>query len=282
MSSSVHDPLLYCFGLIAGNFTMTFSRRHGFRAESIPIVIRNDAPPGLRHAILVIARNHKMSPTTLREIVCGALLVAPNPENWGEGNVYNEAVELITYCPWFRAYDVAEAIYALWASIGMEFDANQYQDDLNDYFQEYGIGWQMTKGIIEFRGPSELESTISAATEVIESAGLSEAPRFLKKARMCLSQRPEPNTEDVVSNAMKALEAVARYVSHQDTATLGDIIKSHRDLFRAPLDKAVTSAWGFASEEARHGREGQKVEVHEAELIVGLAASISAYLLRTN
>jgi hypothetical protein len=47
-----------------------------------------------------------------------------------------------------------------------------------------------------------------------------------------------------------------------------------------PLDKGVEKAWGYASEMGRHVREGRELEREEAELIVGIAASVSTYLTK--
>lgn len=40
----------------------------------------------------------------------------------------------------------------------------------------------------------------------------------------------------------------------------------------------MEKAWGYASEMGRHVREGRELEREEAELIVGIASSISTYL----
>jgi hypothetical protein len=81
---------------------------------------------------------------------------------------------------------------------------------------------------------------------------------------------------------MAALECVARVCSKDEKATLGDIIKCHRDLIPKPLDEAITKIWGFASENARHVSEGRIAAFEEAELIVGVVASVSAYLVKKN
>jgi hypothetical protein len=47
-----------------------------------------------------------------------------------------------------------------------------------------------------------------------------------------------------------------------------------------PLDDSVAKAWGYASEMARHIREGRKPERKDVELIVGLAATVATYLSR--
>ncbi|OJA64484.1 hypothetical protein BGV68_01360 [Burkholderia ubonensis] len=78
---------------------------------------------------------------------------------------------------------------------------------------------------------------------------------------------------------MASLECIAREVAGS-TATLGDVIKAHRDLMPRPLDVAVEKIWGFTSERGRHLIEGREPTAEEAELIVGLAATIGAYLAK--
>jgi hypothetical protein len=43
-----------------------------------------------------------------------------------------------------------------------------------------------------------------------------------------------------------------------------------------PVDKL----WGFASDKARHVREGQVLDRHEAQFVVGLAAALANYLIQ--
>jgi hypothetical protein len=61
---------------------------------------------------------------------------------------------------------------------------------------------------------------------------------------------------------------------------LGEVIKRYPGTIPKPLDESVSKAWGFASEMARHIREGRKPERREVELIVGLAATVATYLSR--
>jgi hypothetical protein len=79
---------------------------------------------------------------------------------------------------------------------------------------------------------------------------------------------------------MAALECVARDVCGDERATLGEIIKRYPGTIPKPLDDSVAKAWGYASEMARHIREGQRPERKDVELIVGLAATVATYLSR--
>ncbi len=62
--------------------------------------------------------------------------------------------------------------------------------------------------------------------------------------------------------------------------TLGDIMKKHSDIIPKPLDEAISKIWGFASEQGRHLREKGAPKYEEAELVVGLVAVTTAYLIK--
>jgi hypothetical protein len=58
------------------------------------------------------------------------------------------------------------------------------------------------------------------------------------------------------------------------------VLKKNPDLLPKPLDTALSRVWGYASNEARHVKEGQELEREEAELVVALAAVVATYLTK--
>jgi hypothetical protein len=98
------------------------------------------------------------------------------------------------------------------------------------------------------------------------------------KRKMALSRRPAPDLPGAVYHSMCSLECVAREVTGDQKATLGDILKRHPSVLPHPLNTALSQVWGYASNEARHGREGQELKRDEAELVVGLAGTVATYL----
>ena len=80
-----------------------------------------------------------------------------------------------------------------------------------------------------------------------------------------------------IQHACAAMEATARDVMG-DSATFGALAK-RLDLPK-PLDTAAEKLWGYASNNARHGLEGQQVDTPEAELIVSVACAICTYLAK--
>lgn len=256
-----------------------FSQRHGYRSSDCEITFREDAPEAMRFAVLQIARDLAMAPSTMREIVCGVLLTAPDPNNWSEyPNIWEEVKELLRDCEWYKVYDVAETLYK-WLSTYPTESATRYEERLYEYFRERGVGWQMHAGKIVVRGSETFELVTHEASETLTEHARDTAAREIHEALGDLSRRPEPDISGAIQHAMAALECVARDVAGEG-ATLGDVINRHagRINIRPPLDQALHKLWGYASQEGRHLQEGRDPGFEEAELVVSVAAAVSVYI----
>jgi AbiJ N-terminal domain 4 len=255
----------------------SFSRRHGFYPQEEEIGIRNDAPYDMRGVIVDIAYGRGFSPQTLRPVVCRALRKRPNPNNWSEyPNIDEEIRNLLDDCEWYKVYDVIEEI----CRSAYPAQVQGFETDINFYFREEGIGWQLISGQIEVRGEEVFEAGLKTARRTLEQSGLQTASKEIHEAILDLSRRPNTDITGAIQHSMAALECVAREVSRDQRATLGDILKKYEGLIPKPLDKSIEKAWGFASEMGRHLREGRTPSFEEAELILGLCGSISTYLVK--
>ena len=132
---------------------------------------------------------------------------------------------------------------------------------------------------MRYRGPEGFEAAVKNAYAAVTQHNHRTAASELHEALSDLSRRPQPDRTGAVQHAMASLECAARDVSGS-TATLGDVIKSHRDLMPKPLDVAIEKIWGFTLEHGRHLVEGREPTAQEAELVVGLAAALGAYLAK--
>jgi hypothetical protein len=113
------------------------------------------------------------------------------------------------------------------------------------------------------------------------------APRYaairtaLTKARQLLESQP-PDLPNGVKEAIGAVEQLARLVTNQPKATLGDCIKALRSAGRIepPLLKGIEEIWGWASEKAgvRHGAD-QSAEPASARYVVSVAEASVGLLL---
>lgn len=258
----------------------TFSKRHGYnQLQEQEITIREDAPHEFRGVLVTLCYDCGFAPSSLLRIACSALKKREQG-NWSEyPNIDREVRDLIDTCDWWRVYDIIEAIVHIMNDAPYSYDLNKFTHELNDYFLENGIGWQLISDKIETRGANGLEDVIKRATEVLKSSGLNSAYQELHEARLDLSRRPAPDVTGAIQHSMAALECVMRQVTGNEKATLGDLMKHYHGIIPTPLDSVVSKAWGYASEKARHRREGEYPAYNDAELIVGLSATLVVYLL---
>ena len=257
----------------------SFSQRHGYRQRG-PITVREDAPQSVRACLLTILREMGFSYTDIRNVICPVLRKFPDPNNWSEiPNVRDEAIGLIQTCEWWRVYDIIEAIYAFFRQAEAR---DPFTQAINNLFEEEGIGWQLVDGRILTRGSDEFEHGVVQAVAILDTAGHQTAKTELEEARRDLSRRPDPDITGAIQHCMASLECTVRTIANDPRATLGEIVGRRAAELRIPrpLDEAIVKAWGYASEMARHLREGRTPTREEAEFLVGLSASLTTYLLQ--
>lgn len=252
-----------------------FSDRYGFKPAEPEITIREDAPDDLRFAVAQIAVNAGMRPSQIRDVVCTVLFVAPDRNNWSDyPNIWDEVQWLLEKCEWFKVYDIAERLHS-----NLHYqEADQFRDELNRFFREKGIGWELKndEGIV-FRGSAPFTAVTVNAVEALTATGRSNAASEIREALRDISRRPEPDRTGAIQHSIAALECVARDIANEPGLTLGRLVP--RLGLPRPLDEAVEKLWGFASDRARHIREGQQLTDDEAELVVSVACAVSIFLV---
>ena len=255
-----------------------FSKRYGIGSTEKDITIRYAAPDELRYFVAtLLLQFYKGTLRQMRSILCTTAMISPDPSNWGENDFMKSEIELIIgRCDWFRVYEIIEEGYD---KIVKEEYKEEFENDINEFFVEYGIGWRMENGELLIRGNESFEEEISATSSTLKDAGLSTSAGEIKQAILDLSRIPEPDITGAVQHSGAALECVARKVTGSKD-TLGALIKDHPDIVPKPIDEVVTKVFGFASEKGRHLKEGIVPSFEEAELIVHLCASLCSYLCK--
>jgi hypothetical protein len=185
----------------------------------------------------------------------------------------------VAVAEWPFVYDIAEAIYE-YLTRNDSANAVPFQENLNGYFRRAGIGWQMVDGIVQTRGPEAFERSTREARQALVESGRLTAAAEIYEALRDLSRRPDPDLTGALHHGMGALEAIVRDLTHQPTATLGQLLQRNPTLIPKPLNVAVERAWGYASQAGRHVLEGQRLNRDDVEFVVGLAALVSTYLVR--
>lgn len=259
----------------------SFSERHGFGPKAAEITVREDAPEALRVGVISLSNLAGLSSERIREAICQVLLKRPDPNNWSQSNIDFEVAQLVDEANWYKVYDIAEQLCR--ALGGDRFnrwrnpEAERFEQRFNQLCQEHGIGWKMEEGSILARGNEGFEQAVKQAHDTMLSYGIHTAREELHEALQDISRRPKADVTGAIQHAMAALECVARDVG-QTKETLGKAVKSLN--LPSPLDTTVGQLWGFSSNQGRHLLEGKEPDFDEAELMVGLSASLSVYILR--
>lgn len=258
----------------------SFSKRNRYhQVVEAEIIVREDAPSELRDFVIQLAYECGYKPSTLRSIFCSALRKAPDRGNWSEyPNIDGEVSYLIHSCQWYRVYDLIEKIVEQGMGARYSYDIERFSQELNEYFLESGIGWELSEGLIETRGPQHFQASVKASIASLHVSGYQTAHNELQEALHDLSRRPNPDVTGAIHHAMGALESIARKTCGNDKLTLGEIVKKYPNILPRPLDEAVSKSWGYASEAGRHIKESGTASQEEALLIVGLASTLCAYL----
>jgi hypothetical protein len=267
-----------------------FSERHGFKAAEPDITVRDDAPEELRGIVVEVAYEFHLQPSALRTLVCRVLRKRPDHNNWSERpNIDYEVRRMIDEAEWYQVYDIIEEIHHLLEKrASVDFteddpkDAQRYSSEMNKYFRGAGIGWQLVKGELQFRGDDAFENSVQVANRELLKKKRKTSASELQQARNDLSRRPAPDVTGAVQHALAALECLSRDVTGDEQATLGQLLKKNRTFLPPPLDSAVDKLWGFASERGRHLREGREPTLSEAQLIVGVVAVLCTYISSEN
>lgn len=256
-----------------------FSQRYRHRPSAVPPseLIRDDAPEGVRAGFLAIFEN-VLYPGGLRDVVCAVLRKRPDPENWSPyPNLWNEVQELVYRAPWPKFYDVVEAALAAVD----RYDRTLATEQLNDLFAEEGLAWHVVDGEVVLRTGDVTDEVVAYAVEGLQETGRPTAAAELEKAIAALSLRPQADTRDAVRFAAGAMEALARDITGDRNATLGEILKKHGNtLLSPPLKIAFEKVWGFCGDTARHVDEQKAPMLDEAILVVGLVGAAVAFLAR--
>jgi hypothetical protein len=256
----------------------SFSKRNGYNEiNEAPITVRNDAPYEFRGILVDLAYEYGLSPSILRELVCRQLRTRADQSNWSPyPNIDNEVRGLIDDCPWFKVYDILEEIARKVSLINHE-TRQDFEREINEVFMVHGIGWKLADGVVIYRGPEGLDKILAVAVITEQGKGHRTAANELHEAIRDMSRRPNADPTGAIQHAIASLECVAREVSGSKD-TLGRWIKNHPEAFPKPLGDYVEKIWGFSSEHGRHLVESGEPSIDEAELVLGLSATLGSYL----
>jgi len=255
-----------------------FPDRFNLRSTS-PIVVREDAPEAVRHGVFLLLSETSLKPFQLHRAVYKALRL-PSKNNNKEDHVFlAEVQEAINSCKWYEVYASIEEVHHLLHNRS-HAHADEFSSSVNTFLRERGVGLELRDGTLDYRGDTALTEFTEAATQMLIASDRVTALSELQEAITDIRRLPIPEVTGAIQHSMGALECLARDLVQDNKITLGKLVKKYGTLLPTTVASMVDKAYGFASDEARHLREGENVDFAEAELVVGLTATVVTYLLR--
>ena len=208
---------------------------------------------------------------------------------------YEVAEGILFTLPWERVFDFCERLYSHLAKEVSYYDSDREQlnvvtsrtevqeyiaAELGELFLEEHLAFEFSGGLVRRRGRRHTTDQVGRAELVLGDPRLKAALTHFNKALLFFRNVSQPDPENVVKEAVCAVEATARALFHHGGATLGDVIKfitgSGPLQLPKPLAQTFHGLYGFRSggEGVGHGGAGGGAVTKElAEYALALAAS---------
>ncbi len=263
------------------------ARNRGAHAQ-----IDNECPEstriGLLHIVLKAVSQHYVEDnhTVVREL---ERIARVRPD------AYSEIDGLLMQLPWDKVFDFCERFYNHLAQDYQRYDrelealvqvstkseAQQYiAGELQRLFLEENLAFEFSDGIVRRRGRRNTADQVSRAEVVLGDPRLAKALGHFNKALRYFRNVSQPDPENVVKEAVCAVEAAARALFPSSGSTLGDVVKSIAGVgpgqLPKPIAKTFEGLYGFrsAGEGVGHGGAvGGPVTKELAEYALAVAAS---------
>jgi len=270
-----------------------FSERYGFAPQPDPKP--DDHLPGwVREAITNEIRGFVSNKpqTSLPDIDIYALfrpyiwqVLDREPPGNPLGGPWNFYVpRTLMQCSWWQFYDILQQISKLVSEQWGEEYSVDFSDRVNAVLSREGIPWKMEDSeVIRALAPPIQE-------QIREACALLTNPRFegpdeqFKKAILCLNQRPEPDEENCVKDAVGALEAVANIIAGTTGVQLNTLL--NREPFRSNIHPTIRQAiekiyaYRGVAPGVGHGQIGPAtVGIAEATWVLATSAATILYFV---
>lgn len=190
------------------------------------------------------------------------------------GDVVRRHLEnLLQSCAWNIFFDIAQVSAEHVSEVSPEL-VSDFEYTFNELLLENGIQWVLKDGKIERRRPEPIATVIEESFQFLAQQGFEASRSQLQKAVRALDQRPEPDVENCVKDAVGALEGTARTLSTNPKASLKSILDAEPFSSRthAALREALLKIEGYRNDAPGAGHSmvagKPKVETADAEFVL--------------
>jgi hypothetical protein len=199
----------------------------------------------------------------------------------GIDGVVSHIMEKLFNQKWYKIYDFLEFLMEELEEMGELTIRDQVAKKVNKIFEEENIGCRIIDNLVVPIIDEEEIKEIETAQKI--SDRYSGIKIHLQKAVELYSKRPQPDYKNSIKESISAIEALARIITNNPSADLGDLTKQlplHR-AFRNALDKLY--AWTSDEGGIRHSQKDYKDYLesgeNEARFMLVLASAFVNYII---
>lgn len=183
---------------------------------------------------------------------------------------------------WFEVYDFIEASFEILNKLKRHQDANIFAELVNIQLERELSGYRFVDGhLVSITMQIEIDAVETAMTQEDKFAAVAE---HLKSAISLFSDRKNPDHRNTIKESISAVEAVARIVSGNQKATLGEAIKAveTRHSIHPALKEGLLKIYGYTSDQGgiRHSLvDAPQVDASDAYFMLVSCSAFCNYLI---
>jgi len=144
-------------------------------------------------------------------------------------------------CQWFEVYDFVEFVAGY-------FDNNKLNRALNRILERELSGFRLISGLVT---PVTAKEEVEAVKEAVGDVRYKGVATHLRQALEHLSNRKNPDYRNSIKESISAVESLARELTKDPKATLGDALKllEKAERLHPALKKGLSALYGYTSDE---------------------------------
>jgi len=183
---------------------------------------------------------------------------------------------------WYEVLDLCQEIHSIFQDVYGSEISGVWNSELNKAFAEAGLMWRAVGSDFEKVMDEVTAGSIQAAKNILVEPRFEAPSEQFGIAVSQYHERPTPNLKDCITNAINALEGVARIITGQEsmlsTLLQGSLL---REKIHPTLLESLSKLYAYRGSVTAHGQTGEQdqwCDIEEAEWVLGMCATSMVYL----
>ena len=177
--------------------------------------------------------------------------------------------QIIMSCEWYQFYDICEV---MWDALDYERQKDDCSEQVNTLFREEQLGFEIREGKIEKVGSGFIDAKVKEVRYLLKEPEFKSADELFEKAIKTLNERPNPDVENCIKDAVATVESVGKIIHKDKNARIDIIIKEaiQKGVIPRLLGDPIIKLYAYRGNEpaiAHGGIEPSKVTEDEAEFV---------------